>query len=158
MVWTDSTNGDSGLVHVRDLDNGEDRSFDPRSGERCNLLSFGASQDRVVMGQYCGTYDGGVRDDRVQILSLDGEQVATVQDSSVDGWLGDGSDIVTMFSYQRGRSGTFVYDLDTDRFLRLSDDVSSWLTSGPTQERQVLWNTPVNRGNGATQWLAELAE
>ena len=158
MVWTDSTNGDSGLVHLRDLQTGEERSFDPHSGEKCNLLSFGATDERVVLGQYCGTYDGGVRDDRVQVLSTDGEQVVTLQDSSIDGTLVTGSDVVTVTSYQRGQSGTYVYDLGTDRFLRLSEDVSQWLTSGPTPEGDFIWNTPVNRGNGATQWLGEMVD
>ena len=89
MVWTDSTNGDAGLVHVRDLATGEEHSFDPHAGERCNLLSFGATDDRIVMGQYCGTYADGVRDDRVQILTTDGDQVVTLQDSGIDGaWPG----------------------------------------------------------------------
>ena len=85
MVWTDSTNGDAGLVHMRDLSTGEEHSFDPHAGERCNLLSFGATDDRVVLGQYCGTYAGGVRDDRVQILTTDGDQVVTLQDSGIEG-------------------------------------------------------------------------
>ena len=157
MVWTDATNGDSGQVHVRDLDTGDEQSFDPRAGERCNLLAFGATDDRVVMSQYCGTYDG-VRDDRVQIVSTEGDQVATLQDDSVDGSLLPGSDVVTVSSYQRGRAGTFVYDLASDRFLRLSDAMSSWSWGGLVLDRQVLWNTPVNRGNGATQWLAEIEE
>jgi hypothetical protein len=158
MVWTDSTNGDSGLVHVRDLETGDEHSFDPHSGARCNLLSFGATEDRIVMGQYCGTYDGSVRDDRVQVLSTDGDQVVTLQDSDIDGTLAGGSDVVTVTSYQRGRSGTYVYDLGTERFLRLSDEVSHWVTSGPTPEGEFLWNTPANRGNGATQLLGELVD
>ena len=157
LVWTDRTNGDSGQVHVRDLATGEEHAFDPQSGERCNLLSFGATEDHVVLGQYCGTY-GDVRDDRVQVLSTDGDQVVTFQDSDIDGGLGVGSDVVTVTSYQRGGSGTYVYDLTTDRFLRLSDEVSSWTTGGPTQEGQLFWNTPVNRGHGATQWLGELID
>lgn len=158
MVWTDRTNGDSGRVHVRDLDTGEEHAFDPRSGERCNLLSFGAAGERIVMGQYCGTYDGGVRDDRVQVVSTDGEQVVTVQDDSIDGSLGAGSDVVTVTSYQRGRAGTFVYDLGTDRFLRVTEDVSSWLMGGPTLEGQFMWSTPVNDRNGATQGIGELVD
>jgi hypothetical protein len=43
MVWTDGTNGDSGRIHVRDLDTGRERAFDPQSGDRCNLLSFGVA-------------------------------------------------------------------------------------------------------------------
>ena len=158
MVWTDRTNGDSGLVHVRDLGTGEERAFDPRSGERCNLLSFGATDHRIVMGQYCGTYDGGVRDDRVQILGTDGEQVVTVQDDSIDGTISRGSDVVTVTSYHRGRAGTFVYDLDTDRFLRVSEDVSSWFMGGPTLEGQFMWSTPENGRDGATQWIGEMVD
>jgi hypothetical protein len=158
IVWTDATNGDAGLVHVRDLETGEEHEFDPQTGEKCNLLSFGAAEQRIVMGQYCGTYDGGVRDDRVQVLSTDGEQVATLQDSDIEGTLAGTGDVVTVLSYQRGRSGTYVYDLGSDRFLRLSEDVSSWVTSGPTPPDHFLWNTPVNRGNGAKQLLGELID
>lgn len=161
MVWTDATNGDSGRVHVRDLDTGEERSFDPQSGERCNLLSFGATDEHVVMGQYCGTYDAGlrdVRDDRVQILSTDGDQVVTLQDSEVDGGLSPRTDVVTVSAYQRGRAGTYVYDLATERFLRVSEGTSSWSTGGPLAPGHFAWDVPVNRGNGATFRIGELAE
>lgn len=155
MVWTDSSNGAAGKVHVRDLATGEETSFDPNTGEKCNLLSFGATGDRIMMSQYCGTYADGVRDDRVQILSTDGEQVATLQDSGVDGWLPAGSDIVNVSVYGT-QGGTYTYDLATDRFLRVSDAISSWALGGPTgNERQVLWHTPVNNRHGATQWLGE---
>lgn len=159
MVWTDSTNGASGRVHVRDLETGEEHAFDPGSGEKCNLLSFGATDDRIVMGQYCGTYDD-VRDDRVQVLDTEGDQVVTLQGSGIEGTLtsatGDG--LVTVTSYEPGRAGTFVYDLASGRFLRIADDVSSWTTSGPTQERQFLWNTPENGNRGMTQHLGELID
>jgi hypothetical protein len=158
MVWTDSTNGDSGLVHVRDLETGEERSFDPQSGEKCNLLSFGATEERIVMGQYCGTYDGGVRDDRVQVMSTDGEQVVTIQDSGIDGAMVGESGVATVTSYDRAGSGTYVYDLDTGRFLRLSDDVSQWGSNGLVPEGHFMWMTPENRRKGATQWLGELVD
>jgi hypothetical protein len=160
MVWTDSTNGAAGRVHVRDLSTGKERAFDPHSGEKCNLLSFGATDDRVVMGQYCGTYDDGVRDDRVQVLDTGGDQVVTLQGSSVEGALdstsGDG--VVTVTSREPGRVGTYVYDLGSGRFLRISEDVSSWGTSGPTQAGQFLWNTPENSNRGMTQHLGELID
>jgi hypothetical protein len=156
MVWTDRT-GDAGMVHVRDLATGEETSFDPNTGEKCNLLAFGATGDRIMMSQYCGTYAGGVRDDRVQILSTDGEQVATLQDDGVDGWLPAGSDVVHVSVFYGKKSGTYAYDLATDRFLRISDAVSSYGLGGPTgDDRQVLWHTPVNDRKGATQWLGEL--
>jgi hypothetical protein len=156
MVWTDRTNGDAGLVHVRDLATGVEHSFDPHTADRCNLLSFGATDDRVVMSQYCGTYADGVRDDRVQILTTDGDQVVTLQDSGIDGALWGGGDVVSITGYEQGRAGTYVYDLGTDRFLRLSDSFSSWGLGGPTPEGQLLWHTSVNHRRGATQWLGRL--
>jgi hypothetical protein len=160
MVWTDSSNGDSGRVHVRNLETGEEHAFDPRSGEKCNLLSFGATDDRIVMGEYCGTYEGGVRDDRVQVLDTDGDQVVTLQGSGIEGELtsvaGDG--LVTVRSYEPDGAGTYIYDLDTGRFLRITEDVSSWSTSGPTQQGQFLWNTPESRRRGMTQHLGELID
>jgi hypothetical protein len=158
MVWTDATNGGPGRVHVRDLATGEERSFDPGTGERCNLLDFGATDDRIVMSQYCGTYDDGVRDDRVQVVDTDGDQVVTVQGSGVEGTLADEGDVVTIGSWEPGRTGTYVYDLDTGRFLRVSDAMSSWTTGGPTPDGHFLWNTPANGGSGMTQHLGELAD
>jgi hypothetical protein len=154
LVWSDATNGHPGQIHVRDLATGDEHSFDPHAGAKCNLLSFGATGDRVVMGEYCGTYSGGVRDDRVQVLSLDGDQVVTVQDSDIDGGLG--GDVVTIDSYEPGLEGAYVYDLATDRFLRLSDGVSNFGLGGPTPPGLFLWDTPVNHHHGATQNLGRL--
>ena len=56
--------GQLGQVHVRDLATGDERAFDPHSGEKCNLLGFGATDERIVMSQYCGTYEDGVRDEQ----------------------------------------------------------------------------------------------
>ena len=156
MVWTDRSGGDPGNVHVRDLATGAEHSFDPRTGERCNLLSFSASGDRIVMSEYCGTYDEG-RDDRVQILSTDGDQVVTIQGDGIDGWLPDGSEVVNVTAYPLEQGGTYVYDLPTDRFLRVSKGVSPWARGGPTgTPAQFLWDTPVNDRHGDTQHLAEL--
>ena len=156
LVWTDTTGGAAGMVHVRDLETGEEHSFDPHLGDRCNLLGFGASGDRIMMSQYCGTYEEG-RDDRVQILSTDGEQVVTIQDSGIDGWLPAGSDVVNISVYSGDDTGgTYVYDLADGRFLRVSDGLSSWGLGGPTgTDRQFMWHTPVNGGRGATQWIGD---
>jgi len=156
MVWTDSSNGHAGRVHVRDLATGDEHSFDPHTGARCNLLSFGATDDRVLMSQYCGDYPGDVRDDRVQILTTDGDQVVTIQDDGVEGWLSPGSDVVTVTSYGADE-GTYTYDLSTDRFLRISHGISSWGLGGPAGgDGRFMWHTPVNHRHGATQWLGQL--
>lgn len=144
LVWTDSANGAAGRVHVRDLASGEETSFDPELGERCNLLGFDAEGDRIAMTQYCGTYDDGVRDDRVQVVTTDGERVVTVQDSGVDGGkLVAGGDFMTLTAYERASGGTYLYDFDEGRLLRLSDGHSPWdVASGPTPGDQFLWGEP----------------
>ncbi len=149
------------MVHVRDLATGEEHAFDPDTGERCNLLTFGATDDRVVLepvlrhlrrrrprrpgadphhGRRPGGHPPGQR--------------------SLEGWLPAGSDVVNVTVFGEAgddRTGTYVYDLATDRFLRVSDAISSAGLAGATgHERQFLWHTPVNDGHGATQWLGEL--
>jgi len=58
----------------------------------------------------------------------------------------------------RGRTGTFVYDLDTDRFLRVTEDVSSWFMTSITPEGHFTWSTPVNNRDGAAQGIGEIAD
>ena len=159
LVYTDAENGKPGRVHVRDLASGEETSFDPRTGARCNLLGFGASGDRIVMSQYCGTYADGVRDDRVQILSTEGDQVVTIQESGVEGGSATAAgtnDVVTISSYAPELGGTYVYDLATDRFLRVSRAMSSFGIGGPAPQGRFLWHTPVNDRRGAKQWVGAL--
>jgi hypothetical protein len=164
LVWTDSTNGAAGRVHVRDLATGEETAFDPELGERCNLLGLDAEGARIAMTQYCGTYDSGVRDDRVQVVTTDGQQVVTVQDSGVDGGqLVAGGDFLTMTAYERATSGTYVYDFEEGRLLRLSDSMSSWTAAGgPVPGDQFLWNEPAGRSvatfgrSGAETHLSEI--
>ena len=162
LVWTDSTNGAAGRVHVRDLGSGEETSFDPGLGERCNLLGLDASGGRIAMSQYCGTYDG-VRDDRVQVVTTDGDQVVTVQDSGAEG--GDlvaGGDFLTVTAYQDATAGTYVYDFEAGTLLRLSEGRSAWSMGGPTPGDQLMWHTPAGRKvamfgrSGATIHLGEL--
>ncbi|GAA1504516.1 hypothetical protein [Nocardioides humi] len=158
MVWTDATNGRGGRVHVRDLATGAEHDFDPHSGERCNLLGFGVVDDRIVLSQYCGTYADG-RDDRVQVLTTDGEPVTTIQGDGIDGWVTGG--VVQVTSYQPERAGTYVYEPGSGRFVRVTDGVSSWAVGGPSPDGYLLWDTPYGERTdarglvpGATQWLA----
>ncbi|WP_416956099.1 hypothetical protein ACNKF0_04470 [Nocardioides sp. T5] len=164
MVWTDSANGAAGRVHVRDLATGDETSFDPALGERCNLLDFSADGDRIAMSQYCGTYEGGVRDDRVQVVTTDGDQVMTVQDNGVEGGqLVAGGDFLTMTAYDRATGGTYLYDFEEGRLLRVSEGMSSWTVAhGPAPGDRFLWTTPAGDSalgfgsEGATGHLGEI--
>ncbi len=157
LVWTDTTNGTNDRIHVRDLATGEESDFDPRSGERCNVLSFGVAGDRIVLSEYCGDYDDG-RDDRVQVLSMEGEPVTTIQGDGIDGAVS--GDLVQVTAYGGRAAGTYVYEPDSGRLLRVSDGTSSYALGGPVSDGYLMWDTPVGEATnpqepipGATQWL-----
>lgn len=158
LVYTDSTNGDAGKVHVRELSSGTEQVFDPHAGSRCNLLDFGVTDEIIVLSQYCGTF-GDTRDDRVQILTIAGDPVTTIQGSGIDGWLASSAragGLVEVTSNQRGAVGTFVYDVARERLVRVGDGVSVY---GPhrrtTTTDRIFWATPVNFHHGQTQVLAQ---
>ncbi|MBM7518185.1 hypothetical protein [Nocardioides nitrophenolicus] len=158
MIWSAVSGGVNDRIHVRDLATGAEHDFDPGSGRKCNLLGFGAVGDRIVLSQYCGTYDNG-RDDRIQVLTTDGEPVTTIQGDGIDGWVTGG--LVEITSYERGRAGTYVYEPASGAFARVSKANSSFSLGGPVPDGYLLWDTPVGTSSGpqepipgATQWLA----
>jgi hypothetical protein len=155
LVWTDVTNGVNDRVHVRDLATGAEFNFDPQSGDRCNQLGLGVSEGRIVMTQYCGETDG-VRDDRIQVVTMSGEPVVTIQDDSLDGGV-VGEGLVLVDAYGGTDGGAYVYELDSGRFLRLSTAVSKFSMGGPVPPGLVLWDEPVNMRHGARQNLARLS-
>ncbi|WP_182524483.1 hypothetical protein [Nocardioides dongkuii] len=156
LTFTATHNEPNDRVHVRDLATGEERDFDPLSGDRCNQLGLQRVDDLLVLSQYCGTRDG-VRDDRVQVVGTDGEQVVTVRGDGVEaGWAGGPAVLVTGFSREDG--GTYAFRPETGDLVQLSESWSKFGLGGPVPHGSdlAMWHTPVNRGHGATQWLAEL--
>ena len=95
----------------------------------------------------------------MQVLTTDGDQVVTIQDSDIDGAIaGSGPDaVVTLDAYQRDQGGTYVYDLDpggcsgSARRSRASGSAAVRRPAG-----RFLWHTPVNHRHGASQWVGEL--
>lgn len=158
LLWTDRDNGVSDRVHVRDLTTGEERSFDPHSGARCNVIGFSAFSTsdgiRIAISQYCGTYSAG-RDDRVQIVTDEGEPVVTLQD---DGLLEGGAvgDLVQVVGYGSDVSGNYVYDPGSGRFLRLGESRSIYDMGGPTPPGYLIWDEALNGTKGAHQYVGRL--
>lgn len=157
LVWTARTDGTNDRIHVRDLATREEHDFDPRSGERCNVLSFGVVDDKVVLSEYCGDY-GDERDDRVQVLTTDGEPVTTIQGDGLGGSVS--GDLVQVTAYGDRSAGTYVYEPASGRFVRVTDGVSSYALGGPVPDGYLMWDTPVGEASdpqepvpGATQWL-----
>ena len=98
-----------------------------------------------------------MRDERVQVIELDGDPVVTIQDGDLDGGLSGTGDVVAVESYQRsGRGGTFVYDLATDRFLHVRDGVSSYSMGRAGAGTPAQLEHPGERQEGRDQRLGEL--
>ena len=64
-------------------------------------------------------------------------------------------------AYAGRTAGSYVYEPDSGRFVRVSDGVSSYaLGGGPLPDGYLMWDTPVGKASdpqepipGATQWL-----
>ncbi|GAA1478387.1 hypothetical protein GCM10009623_28330 [Nocardioides aestuarii] len=159
MAWSARTNGTNDRVFVKDLDTGEVTDFDPMSGRRCNLLDFGLAGEQVVLSQYCGDLPEKQRDDRVQVVTTDGEPVVTVQSTSIDGAAVDDRwvEVQAQTLGQDSTDGTYLYDLETDRLLRVSDALSNFaIGGGPMPPGYVMWNQPVNDRRGQEEVIARL--
>lgn len=154
LTWTTTHNEPNDGVHIRDLTTGEETSFDPRSGDRCNQLSLDRTPQYVVLGMYCGRHDG-VRDDRVQVVTTDGSPVVTVRDDGAE-LAGTTDDDLVVRSYSRRLGGTFAYEYATGRLVRISEATSRFSTEARWAGDLFVWDTPVNRGHGATQWLGRM--
>lgn len=132
VVWTDATNGRPGMVHVRDTTTGEERSHDPRTDDRCDLLGFSVAGERIALNQHCGVVDGA-RDDRIQVISTDGDQIGTFRGNSFEGRLvgSDGRRLLVEHASAEN-SGSYLVDLDAeDRpVFRLAQGLSGFPTYG----------------------------
>ena len=97
----------------------------------------------------------------MQVLTTDGEQVTTIQDSGLDGAIagtGGVNGLVVITAYPPDAEGTYLYDLGTDRLIRVSDAIARFAMGGPVPAGQFVWTTPVNHRHGATQWLGEVRQ
>jgi hypothetical protein len=107
---------------------------------------------------WCSIGDGHDAQE-VQILSTNGDEVATIEGNGVGGeifGLGGDDHVVTLFSHDAATEGTYVYDLRDGRFLRISQAVSNFGIFATAPDGDFLWSTPVNGRHGGTQWLGEL--
>lgn len=156
LVWTEETKGDAAKVHVRDLDTGQERSFDPRTGDRCTLDGISAGGDLVALNQKCGTY-GSVDDDRLQILSTDGDLVGTFQSPGIGGSFVRGVDNLLQLRVRAHTDddGLYLHDLKKDTSWRAARGFSTHsLHPVFTRPGEVTWDAPVNGGRGEVTTIA----
>ena len=136
LVWSELTQTINNKLTVRNLDTGDQLSFDPKSGP-CMQATLGLEAGHIVMSQYCGNQDG-VTDDRVQVVTTDGEPVVTIQDDEIQGTVDNGGHLVITAKGQGGE-GFYSYDLDSGDFIRLSTSTSSLWSSASVPEGYLAW-------------------
>lgn len=150
LVWTDGTEP---RVFVRDLATGEETSFDPGPDAGCNQHGIDLEEDKIVLSLFCK--GGGERDDRLQIVTLTGEPVVTIQDASLSGTTNNGGQVL-VYGHGRDQTGHYAYDLDTGTFLRLSTNDSMFGMGGPVTDGYVLWTEGYEGRDGSTQKIARI--
>ncbi len=139
LTWTTRNRPDS-VLRVRDLDSGQEQRVDMDSGTRCNNLSFERVRDALVIGQYCGTTKR-VRDDRVQIVGVDGRPVVTIRGDGLD-VLYSTDDHVVMQAYTKPLAGTYVYSFADSSLKRLTNDYSMFCCATSGLGDRLSWATP----------------
>ncbi|HXH76976.1 hypothetical protein [Nocardioides sp.] len=139
LVWSERAGGVSNQLTVRDMQTGEETSFDPQSGRHCTQTYLGLDSDRIVMSQSCGT-EGGVTDDRVQVVTMTGEPVVTFRDDNIWGHV-DGGGHVLIEATERGDEGegVYFYDLATGDFVRLSTSIVRYVPPAQVAAGYLLW-------------------
>lgn len=151
LVFTVTRDRPDSTVNVRDLTTGEETSFDAQSGAHCNVLGLSAAPDRVVLSQYCGQ-PGGVRDDRVQVVTMDGSPVTTIQGPDVQ-LVGTSERFLTLTTYG-DNGGVYAYELASGRLLKLADGSPKFFSYTAGAGDLLSWGTPVNDGHGMKLWVA----
>lgn len=159
LVHTGTHNEPNDRITVLDLTTGEEHSFDPESGDTCNQLSMQVAGDHIVLGQYCGTANGGetpVRDDRVQVIDLEGNPVVTVQGHGVDAGTvsADGFVVDGYGTIDDPDGATYLWSYAKARLMRVADSTSKFSLDWLTAEGALMWSEAVNDNHGARQFVA----
>jgi hypothetical protein len=151
LTYLEHTNRPSSIVHVRDLRTGEEQTFDARSGSKCNALGLDREGDLIALHQYCGEA-GGVRDDRMQLVTGSGEPVVTLRGDGLEG--GAVTDRYATFAAYGGKqAGAYVYDLQSGDLRRVSTGNVKFEPTLLGEKDLLTWATPVNRRHGMRLWV-----
>ncbi len=99
----------------------------------------------IGLGEYCGTKHG-IRDDRRHVVTTDGRPLVTIQGDGLEaGAVGRGFVTATVFYEKTGTPpGTYVYDLDAARLVRISRAVGNVGHGTAAGGRTLTWSVPVS--------------
>jgi hypothetical protein len=158
VAWTASYDAPNDRVFVRDEGTLEKISFDPSTG-RCDQKDLGLTSDRVVVMVNCA--DAGKQDsetdvvDRIDVFDLTGKPIARITGGQL-GPVRMTDRFVTISSHKSGEAGTYTYDLETGRFLKVDDSTSGLAGSETGTGSTVVWQQRLDGDHGATYVVAQM--
>jgi hypothetical protein len=154
-AWTDAYDAPVREVTVHAGDS--TTAFDPGTGD-CRAKGIGLTADRVVLMTNCDEAGGSEYTDvvtRVDVFELDGTPLTRFTDEGF-GPVRMSDRFLTLTSWRGEQEGTYTYDLETGRFLRVTDAMSGLAGSETGAGRLVVWEEPLDGESGATYVVARM--
>jgi hypothetical protein len=158
VAWTASYDAPNDRVVVRDEETGAKTSFDPHTG-RCDQKDLGVTSDRVVVMVNCA--DAGKEQsetdvvDRIDVFDLSGNAIVRIAADDL-GPVRMTERFLTISSSKRDEAGTYTYDLDTGRFLKVEDSMSSLAGDETGTGSTLVWQQRLDGDRGATYVVAQM--
>lgn len=158
IAWTSELDGASRWVTLRDLETGREHRFDPGTGS-CVEKDLFLTRDRVVLSSSCRdrSRDADWTDTvtRVDVYDRSGERLTRFSaDELGPVWA---TDRLLVLTSTRSHPGTYTYDLESGRFLRVGKAVSGLTGPASGTHRTVVWGVPEpERPDAATYVVARV--
>ncbi len=158
VAWTDAYDAPVRTVTVQDQPGGS-TSFDPNTGD-CVGKGIGITSQRVVLMTNCndGAGDSEYTDviTRVDVFDLDGNPVVRITDDDDAGPLRMTDRFLTLSTWSEEQEGTYTFDLETERFLRVTKEMSGLAGNETGVGSTVVWEERLDGETGATYVVAEM--
>jgi hypothetical protein len=157
-AWTGTYDAPNDSVVVRDEATGKETSFDPKTG-RCDQKDLGLAADRVVVMVNCA--DAGKEQnetdvvDRIDVFDLTGKAITRITGEDL-GPVRMTERFLTISSSQKGEAGTYTYDLETGRFLKVEDAMSGLAGNETGTGSTLVWEQRLDGDSGATYVVARM--
>lgn len=157
-AYTDTLARPNHEVTVGDLAGGRTVTFDPHTGD-CRQIGIGLAADAVVVTTNCAIGDdpNAMTDivDHVDVFGLDGRPLVSITGDQLgpvatsDRWL-------TVKTRERGRTGVYAYSFEDGRFLRLTDEESTYTGDATGAGDRLVWERPVDGDRGVAFTVARM--
>lgn len=156
--WTSTYDAPNDRVVVRDEETGDTTSFDPKTGS-CDQKGLGLAADRVVVMVNCA--EAGKEEtetdvvDRIDVFDLAGRAIARIAGDNL-GPVRMTERFLTISSRKDGAAGTYTYDLDSGRFLKVEDTVSGLAGLETGTGSTLVWQRRLDGETGAAYVVAQM--